>query len=113
VSRSAKMLATSAMFSVSPRAQRDDRLSQAATERGQHVVHTRRHLLVVGSRQHLIGLQILQLLDQHLVADTRDQALELAVALRAIMQEEQGQRLPLARDDARRCVEPAAGIGIP
>ena len=68
----------------SPGAQRDDRVSQAATERGQRVVHARRHLLVVGPRQHVIGPQILQLLDQHLVADALDQALELAVALRAI-----------------------------
>src|ERR1700680_2961875 len=51
----------------SPGAQRDDRVGQAATERGQRVVHTRRHLLVVGPRQHVIGLQILQLLDRQAV----------------------------------------------
>src|ERR1017187_10243388 len=51
----------------SPGAQRDDRVSQAATERGQRVVHARRHLLVVGPRQHVIGLQILQLLDRQAV----------------------------------------------
>jgi hypothetical protein len=33
-----------------PGAQRDDRVSQAATERGQRVVHARRHFLVVGPR---------------------------------------------------------------
>src|ERR1019366_9316684 len=40
---------------------------QAATERGQRVVHARRHLLVVGPRQHVIGLRILQLLDRQAV----------------------------------------------
>jgi hypothetical protein len=80
----------------SPGAQRDDRVSQAATERGQRVVHARRHLLVVGPRQHVIGLQILQLLDQHLVADALDQALELAVAFRAVAQKKRtsGFHLP-------------------
>jgi hypothetical protein len=51
------------------------------------------------------------LLDQHLVADALDQALELAVALRAVAQEKQDQRFPLARDDAERGVEPAGEAG--
>jgi hypothetical protein len=65
----------------SPSTQRDDRVGQAAAERGKRVVDARRHLFVVGPRQHAIGLQYLQLLDQHLVADALDRALELAVAL--------------------------------
>jgi len=94
----------------SPSAQWDDRLGQAATKRSQRVIHARRHLSVVLARQHAIGFQILQLLDQHLVADVRDQALELAIALWAAAQEKQDQRFPLARDDAKRGVEPAAGV---
>src|SRR5471032_2685112 len=90
----------------SPGAQRDNLVGQTAAERGQRVVHARRHLFVVGPRQHVIGLQFLQLLDQHLGAYAVDVALELAVALRAIEQEVQDQRLPLARDDAERGGEP-------
>src|SRR5471030_256606 len=93
----------------SPGAQRDTLVGQTAAERGQRVVHARRHLFVVGPRQHVIGLQFLQSLDQHLGADAVDVALELAVALRAVEQEVQDQRLPLARDDAERGGEP---VGI-
>src|SRR5476649_469293 len=94
----------------SPSTKWHDSLSQATTERGQRVVHARRHLLVVSPHQHVIGLQILQLLDQHLVADARNQAFEFAVTLRAIAQEKQDQRFPLARDDAERGVEPAGEV---
>ena len=61
----------------SPSAQWDDRLGQAAAKRSQRVVHARRDFLVVGPRQYAIGLQILQLLDQHLVADALNRALGL------------------------------------
>jgi hypothetical protein len=40
----------------SPSAQRDNLVGQTPAERGQRVVHARRHLLVVGPRQHVIGL---------------------------------------------------------
>src|ERR1700680_2695435 len=63
----------------SPGTQRDNLVGQTAAERGERVVHARWHLLVVGPRQHSIGLQFLQLLDQHLGADAMDVALELAV----------------------------------
>ncbi len=86
----------------SPCAQWYDRGGQAATEWGQRVVDTRRHLLVVGPRQHAIGLQLFQLLNQHLVAHALDRALQFAVTLRTIEQEVQDHWLPLASDDAER-----------
>jgi len=51
------------------------------------LIHAWRYLLVVGARQYMICLEILQLLDQHLVADALHQALEFAVALRPVAQE--------------------------
>jgi len=43
----------------------------------------------------VIGLQFLQLMDQHLVADALEQALELAVTRRTAAQEKQDQRFRL------------------
>jgi hypothetical protein len=94
----------------SPGAQRHDRVAQAAAERGQRVVNARRHLFVGAPRQPAIRLRFLQLLDQHLVADALDRALEIAVALRAVEQEVQDLRCPLGRDDAERGGEPVGEV---
>ena len=66
---------------------------------------------MVGPRQHAIGLQILQCWISTLsLKPAIDQALDLAVTLRAVAQEKKDQCFPLARDDAEGGVEPAAGI---
>lgn len=95
-----------------PRAERHQRFGQAVAQRREAVVHPRRHFLVVGSLHETIGLQLLELLDQHLVADVAHGSPKLAVAGRPALREEvQDQRLPLAGDDPQGRVEAAGEAG--
>src|ERR1700736_2237918 len=94
-----------------PSAQGDHGFGQAPAERRQGIVHAWRDFLVVGPRNDSVRFQLLELLDQHLVTHAAHASFELAIALRAVAQEVQDQRLPLSADHSERGVEAASERG--
>jgi hypothetical protein len=60
--------------------------------------------------QHARCNEFAQLVDQYLLADASDQALEVAEPLRARSEMEKNQRLPFAAHDGERDIQAAGGF---
>src|SRR5512145_894785 len=91
----------------SPFAQWAERRREGLPELRERVVDTRWDLAVVDALHDSVGLEFLQLLDQHLVRDGTHGALELSIAERAFAQMIKDQRLPLSAKHGERRLETA------
>ena len=83
-------------MSGSPFAKLDEGLCEAAAEAGERILDPGRDLAKVETVDDPVRLQLLELLDQHLVADLPDRSAQCAVALCAVHEVIEDQRFPLA-----------------
>src|SRR5262245_46597937 len=70
----------------------------------QRVFHFRRNRGVNAPRNDAIGLQLAELLDEHLFGNSRNQPAQLRKAICILMQPPQNQSLPLATNHVDRCL---------
>src|ERR1700722_1266876 len=91
----------------SPGTERGQGLGQGFAERREGIFDLRRNRLEVAPIDDAVGLQILELLDEHLVADASYSTPQLAIATGAVRQVEQDQGLPLASDHGQGGIQAA------
>src|SRR5262249_49728076 len=70
----------------------------------QRVFHFWRNGGVNATRNDAIGLQLAELLDEHLFGDSRNQPAQLRKAICILMKPPQNQRFPLATNHIDRCL---------
>src|SRR5262249_42512887 len=95
----------------SPFAERCQRRIERVAERRQCVLDARRDFLEIPSLDDAIGLHLLEMLDQHLLADPIHHTAQFSKTMRLRSQRPQNQPLPFPADHVERCVQ-AATIGL-